>query len=123
MSKSDEELPIIREYYEFVLWLTPKIGKFPRDLRFTLGERLEVVLFVVLELLLRARFAREKLLILDQINIELEILRFQIRLAKDLQALSMKAYGDAAKKLVSIGKQLGGWRKQQERKPSGGNPG
>ena len=34
----DEELPIIRAFYDFVLWLTPKIAKFPRNHRFVLGE-------------------------------------------------------------------------------------
>jgi len=39
--RSDEELPVIRAAYELVVWLIPKIGKFPRDLRFTLGEWIE----------------------------------------------------------------------------------
>jgi hypothetical protein len=34
----DEELPVIRAAQEFVVWLIPKIGKFPRDLRVALGE-------------------------------------------------------------------------------------
>jgi hypothetical protein len=37
----DEELPIIRAFYDFVLWLNPKIAKFPRDQRFVLGEHME----------------------------------------------------------------------------------
>ena len=32
----DEELPIIRAFYDFVLWLNPKIAKFPRDQLFVL---------------------------------------------------------------------------------------
>ena len=34
--RRDEELPIIRAFYDFVLWLNPKITKFPRDQRFVL---------------------------------------------------------------------------------------
>ncbi len=45
----DEELPIIRAFYDFVLWLNPKIAKFPRDQRFVLGERMERQLYEVLE--------------------------------------------------------------------------
>ncbi|MFM9964849.1 MAG: diversity-generating retroelement protein Avd [Planctomycetaceae bacterium] len=116
MARRDEELPIIHEYYEFLVWFTPKVGKFPREQRFTLGERVELVLYRALELLIRARYAQEKIPLLDQLNVELEVLRFQLRLAKDLNCLPLKAYGDASQKLLSIGKQLGGWRKQQERK-------
>ena len=46
---SDEELPIIRAFYDFMLWFLPKIAKFPRDHRFVLGERMERQLYTVLD--------------------------------------------------------------------------
>jgi hypothetical protein len=54
----DEELPVIRAAYEFTTWLIPKIGKFPRDLRFSLGERIERQTLLVLEGLIRAHSHR-----------------------------------------------------------------
>jgi len=36
----DEELPIIRAFYDLVLWLNPKIAKFPRDQRLVLSQQL-----------------------------------------------------------------------------------
>jgi hypothetical protein len=48
-----DELPIIRALYEFLVWMIPNIEKFPRDLRFTLGERLEQRILGVLETLIR----------------------------------------------------------------------
>lgn len=116
MKRKEEELPIIRAYYEFLVWFVPKIARFPRDQRFTLGERMEKSLFLGLELLIRARYASQKLELLDQLNVELEVVRFQIRLAKDLKCLPVKAYGDASEKLVALGKQLGGWMKQQSKR-------
>jgi hypothetical protein len=109
----DEELPIIRDFYEFVVWFVPKIGKFPRDQRFTLGERMELALFQVLELLLKAKYAREKRDLLEQVNLQLEIVRFQLRLAKDLGGLPLKAYGDSSERLIAVGKQVGGWLKSE----------
>ena len=44
-----DELPIIRAYYELILWLMPKMGKFPREHRFTLGQRMERLLCEILE--------------------------------------------------------------------------
>jgi hypothetical protein len=108
----DEELPIIRAFYDLILWLSPKIGKFPRDQRFTLGERLEKKLYEILENLIRAKYTRERSVVLDKINLDLEILRFQIRLAKDLRCLPIKSYGLAAEKITDIGRQVGGWRRQ-----------
>jgi len=42
-------------------------------------------------------------MLLDQANFNLEILRFQIRLAKDLQCLKVESYGFAAKAIDEIG--------------------
>ena len=47
--------------------------------------------------------------LLEKANLMLEILRFQIRLAKDLQCLKVESYGFAAKAIDEIGKLVGGW--------------
>ncbi len=111
-SRTDDELPVIRATYEFIAWAVPKVGKFPRDLRFTLGERIERQLLLLLELLIRARYSRAKRDLLDSANVELEILRFLIRLSHDLKALSNKDFGQTAQRVADIGQQIGGWRKQ-----------
>jgi hypothetical protein len=41
---------------------------------------------------------------LEQANLTLEILRFQMRLAKDLQCLKVESYGSAVKAIDEIGK-------------------
>lgn len=104
-----DELPIIRAYYDLIIWLMPKMGKFSREHRFTLGQRIELLLYEILEKLIRARYTRDRRSILESVNIDLEVLRFQIRLARDLKCLSLKSYGTASHKLVNIGRQVGGW--------------
>ncbi len=108
-SSRTDELPIIRAYYDFTLWLMPKMSKFPREHRFTLGQRIERLLGEILEKLIRAKFTRERREILAAVNVDLEVLRFQIRLAKDLHCLSLKSYGQASQRLVDVGRQVGGW--------------
>lgn len=44
-------------------------------------------------------------------NLILEILRFQMRLAKDLQCLKVESYGFVAKAIDEISKLVGGWLK------------
>ncbi|MCA9013627.1 MAG: diversity-generating retroelement protein Avd [Planctomycetaceae bacterium] len=112
--KSQDELPIIRAWYEFLIWIIPKIGKFPRDLRFTLGERLEQRILAVLELLIRARYDKHRLDLLQEANTELDVILYLLRAAHDLKALPTKAYGDASGKLLEVGKQLGGWKRTSE---------
>jgi len=116
MRPDNDELPIIRAWYEFLIWLLPKIHKFPRDQRFLLGNRIEDRILEIMELLIRARYSRERLDLLTQANTELDVLLYLLRAAHDLKALPPKAYGDAASKLLEIGTQLGGWKRSSEGK-------
>ncbi len=55
MTQSSGELLVIDRTYELVLWSCRHIAGFPRSHRFTLGERMELRLYDLLELLLKAK--------------------------------------------------------------------
>ncbi len=104
-----QELKVIQDVYDFMLWLIHHTEKFPRHHRYSLGLAIENRLHRILELLLRAKYSRDKAGYLSDANLELELLRFQVRLAVDLKALSMKSHAHAAEAMQGIGAQMGGW--------------
>jgi hypothetical protein len=53
------------------------------------------------ETLIQARYTRNRQKLLEQANLTLEILRFQMRLAKDLQCLKVHSYAFASKAIDS----------------------
>ncbi|HEV58480.1 MAG TPA: diversity-generating retroelement protein Avd [Phycisphaerales bacterium] len=108
-----EELKVIADFYDFMLWMIKHTEKFPRHHRYSLGLAIENRLQSILGLLLRAKYTRDKAPILSEANMELEALRFQIRLAKDLKVLPVKSHGHAAGLMQSIGSQIGGWAKRK----------
>src|SRR6516162_6064505 len=112
MSKN-QALVVITKTHDLILWSCNYTSKFPRNHRFVLGERIERNLYDLLEILLRAKYTRQRQPLLEQANLTLEILRFQMRLAKDLQCLKVESYGFAAKALDEIGKLVGGWLKSE----------
>ena len=97
--KKQEELVIIAKTYDLILWSCNHTSRFPRQHRFVLGERLERNLYDLLETLIQAKYTRDRKSLLETANLKLEILRFQIRLAKDLQCLQVKSYGFASKQI------------------------
>lgn len=111
-----KELKVIADFYDFMLWTLHHTEKFPRHHRYSLGITIENRLGKLLELLLRAKYSHDKTEMLNDANIELEILRFQIRLAKDLKVLPVKSHGYSAKVMESIGSQIGGWIKSKPAK-------
>src|SRR3954454_19847175 len=55
--KSQHELLVITKTYDLILWSCNHTGKFPRNHRFVLGERIERNLYDLLEVLIRAKIA------------------------------------------------------------------
>jgi hypothetical protein len=105
--KKAEELTVITKTYDLILWSCNHTGKFPRNHRFVLGERIGRNLYNLLETLIRAKYTKNRQQLLEQANLSQEILRFQMRLAKDLQCLKLNSYGFAAKTIERSGKRCG----------------
>jgi hypothetical protein len=85
----NQELVVITKTYDLILWSCQHTSRFPRNHRFVLGERIERNLYDLLEKLIQARYTRSRQSLLEQANLTLEILRFQMRLAKDLQCIKV----------------------------------
>lgn len=104
---------VITLAYDFLKWAIPHIVKFPRNQRYTLGDRLEKKLLGLLELLIEAQYSKEKTIILKKANLEIEQLRYLFRLSNDLRLMNLKTYELSANYLMEIGAQVGGWLKYQ----------
>ena len=108
--------PVIDKLYTLILWLLPHIAKFPRSERFVLGDRIERSVLDVQDLLIEAAYSRRKTDLLKRANIQLEQIRYLVRLAKDLQLFSLRQYQYAAEHIDEVGRMVGGWIQQQERR-------
>jgi hypothetical protein len=78
-----EELVVITKTYDLILWSCHHTGRLPRNHHFVLGERIERNLYDPLETLIQAKYTRDRKALLEAANLKLEILRFQVRLAKE----------------------------------------
>jgi hypothetical protein len=83
----ETELRVITQAYDLVKWSCEHTSRFPRNQRFVLGERIERRLYELLETLIEAKYAKARQELLRQANLSLEVLRFQMRLAKDSNCL------------------------------------
>jgi len=110
------ELPIIQKTYDFIKWYVPIINRLPRDHKFALGNRIIEGLYDLLEELITVQYAKRKLARMQNLNNKLDILRYQTRLLLDFDLIGTKRYEYASKLLNAVGKDLGGWIKQQRGK-------
>jgi hypothetical protein len=103
------EMLVIARTYDLLLWSLPQIAKIPRIHRFTLGGRMENLVFDILENLLEAKYAKEKLRPLERVNIALEKLRFLVRVCKDFKYLNIRRYEYLSGRINEVGRLTGGW--------------
>lgn len=111
-----KELPVIQKMYDFIKWYLPILNRLPRDHKFLLSDRITNELYDCLEILVQAKYKKDKLLLLEQVNIKLELIRYQTRLLHDFTVISTDRYEYIAKQLLDIENELGGWIKQQRSK-------
>jgi hypothetical protein len=110
------ELPIIQHVYDLILWYVPRLNKFPRDYKFLLADRIQSGLLHFLETLIRAKYRKDKRALLEDLNAELDVLRYQTRLCLDFHLLDTRRYEFVSKGINDIGVELGGWIRQQQKK-------
>lgn len=115
MNKDKET--IITQTYDLLKTTIPVLNRFPKSQKFVLGDRIQTQITDLLELYIKAFYSsgKEKLPLLHQANINLEIIRHHFRLAFDLGLYNSNRYQDFAKKLHEIGKMTGGWIKSIEK--------
>jgi hypothetical protein len=106
--KRTDELTVITKTYDLIWWSYNHTGKFPAITASYAGgtDRTKPLRPIGNPHSSQVQPATSALL--EKANLMLEILRFQIRLAKDLQCLKVESYGFAAKAIDVIGKLIGG---------------
>ena len=111
--KFEEDLSVFVKWTEFVEWLFPHTEKFPRRARLTIALRLENYALDIIEDLTVARYSKNKIELLQKINMNLEKMRILLRLAHKFRYLSTQTYNFACRQLNEVGSMSGGWLKQQ----------
>ena len=105
----------IEARYQFLLWLSPTLEKFPKAHKFTLGDRIQNQALDVLEALIEATYTRDRTQHLRRANLGIEKLRFcqrfLLRLATDLKVMDKRRYEHAARTLDEVGRSVGAWAK------------
>ena len=111
------ESPLYVKTYDLLAYLLPAAEKFRRSQRVVLGRRLQETGLGFLDPLLAARKCpvEQRPELLRQADIELDKLRYTVRLCHTLDLLGLKQYRRASELLAEVGKLLGSWIKGYNR--------
>lgn len=107
------DLPIYHKTYELLSLIVASIKHFPRDLKFSLGDRLRNECVDLVVFIYKANSNRNKVPHLQEILDRIQVIQLLTRLAKDLQCLSIKKFSEISMSIQSLSKQTNGWLKSQ----------
>jgi hypothetical protein len=112
-SHSFSNTPLFHKLYGLYKLISSLHGSVPKSQRYTLWQRCENLNLNLLELLFEAgsKKDKERLNILHQMSLHLDLLKVLIRLSKETKVISLKKYTIIQSMLQEIGKMIGGWIK------------
>ena len=93
---------------------------FPKQNRYTLGNKIDEVFLIAIEYCLLASYASKetKLIHLERCISRVDLLKLLLQLAWEIRALDTKKYTVLGEQLQEVGRMLGGWKKGLESKNS-----
>ena len=105
-----KHLPIYKITYELLEAVTRKTKNFPRDFKYSLGDKLRNECIELVVFIYKANSIKKKRNdYLEQILERLQVIELMLRLSKDLRLLSVKDFSETILMTDSLGKQAQGW--------------
>ncbi|MEK7721986.1 MAG: four helix bundle protein [Elusimicrobiota bacterium] len=90
MAEETSVMQVIPKLVDFIEWIIPALDKFPKSRKFLLADRIETGLLDVLGKLIEANYSREKLVLLRKANLQLEKIRYLLRIAYRLRCFDVR---------------------------------
>ena len=107
-----DDFPLFVHWYKTLDWILSAVENFPRKARFSLASRLADTALDTVELIVEAIYTKDRLHILDKINLYMEKQRVLFRIAHDRRYISTRQYEHISREIDEAGRMTGGWRKQ-----------
>jgi hypothetical protein len=105
------QLPIYKVAYDLLDVTTDLVRHMPRDLKGSIGAKINAECIEIIVLVFRANCARDKAPHLGELIERLQVCELLLRLSRDKRIISTKQYAAAVELTTSVGKQAGGWRR------------
>lgn len=112
------DLSIINKLIEIYKLWQQYLPDFPKTSRYTLGAKIDRFFLKTISNIYRGRYlsTKDKLKFIKKASVNLDLLKFFLRIAWEIKALDNKKYAALSEKLNEIGRMIGGWLKQLETK-------
>ena len=110
-----DQLIIFQKLYDLYLYTHKMVARFPKSQRFLLSNYLLQTNMEMIRLAIIANSKPDRIEEQKQISVSLDLFRIYVRIAKDINFLSIKKYAVVADKINEIGKLLNAWTRSTKK--------
>lgn len=113
-----KHLPIYKAAYDLLLRLMMATKDFPRDYKYTLGQKMRDEVLALILFIYRANSAADRAAHITEIVERIQLVEVMLRMAHDLRVLPRGKYAGLVEMTDSLARQAQGWLKSSgKRKP------
>ena len=107
-----ENLIVYQKMLETIQYAYISLRQFPKSEKHALGADIKNQMYAVLRLIIQANKRYFKKTTMQDLDVEHEIFRKQIEMAKDLGFLPFKKFEILSTKIDEVGRLIGAWKKK-----------
>jgi hypothetical protein len=104
-----QHLPIYKQTYDILLRTMMATKEFPREYKYTLGQKIKDELIELVVIIYRANSAADKARHIESIVERVQAIQLMMRLSHDMKILSRRHYAALSEMTDSLAKQAQGW--------------
>jgi hypothetical protein len=104
-----QHLPIYKQTYDILLRTMSATKDFPREYKYTLGQKIKDELIELVVMIYRANSATDKARHIESIVERVQAIQLMLRLSHDMKILSRRHYAALSEMTDSLAKQAQGW--------------
>ena len=108
-----KDYPLFIKWRGLVSYLLDLSGKYPKNVRFNLCDRITNLSLDAMELIVEAIYTKQRSVPLKKLNLTLEKIRVLMQISKEMKHISLKQYHYIVSEINECGKMVGGWNKSQ----------
>ncbi|MBF0343242.1 MAG: diversity-generating retroelement protein Avd [Nitrospirae bacterium] len=113
-----ENYPIFEKWTKILDWILATVEKYPKNARFTISTKIANMALEVMEKIIEAIYTKNRLYILQSINLYIEKLRVFFRISMERRYISIRQYEYIINELNETGMMVGGWLKVETNRKS-----
>lgn len=103
------DYPLYVKWLDVSLWIMQRTQRFPKNLRFSLAQKMDNLCLEILELIVMTIYSSSKREFLRKINLKLDVLRALIQMSHKMNIMAENQYEYINRELLESGKMVGGW--------------